>query len=158
MTVCLCYSSWPCSLPFSRTNAHSVLIIDLVHRSGIQQVCYLLPCRLYTTNLASGQERFRTIAAAYYRGAHGIVVVYDVTDPGARLPLLLRGVVLSDCDSPLKDSFTNVKSWLTEIERYASETVKRLLIGNKSDLVEKKAVEYNTAQVRCLDVVSRPRG
>ncbi|EPS98399.1 hypothetical protein FOMPIDRAFT_1031548 [Fomitopsis schrenkii] len=70
-------------------------------------------------------ERFRTIAAAYYRGAHGIVVVYDVTDP---------------------DSFTNVKSWLTEIERYASETVKRLLIGNKSDLVEKKAVEYNTAQ------------
>ncbi|KAH9842470.1 GTP-binding protein ypt1 [Rhodofomes roseus] len=73
----------------------------------------------------AGQERFRTIAAAYYRGAHGIVVVYDVTDP---------------------ESFENVKSWLTEIERYASETVKRLLIGNKSDLVEKKAVEYNTAQ------------
>ncbi|KAH9930834.1 GTP-binding protein ypt1 [Fomitopsis serialis] len=73
----------------------------------------------------AGQERFRTIAAAYYRGAHGIVVVYDVTDT---------------------ESFDNVKGWLTEIERYASETVKKLLIGNKSDLVEKKAVEYNTAQ------------
>ncbi|KAI0730163.1 GTP-binding protein ypt1 [Fomitopsis betulina] len=73
----------------------------------------------------AGQERFRTIAAAYYRGAHGIVVVYDVTDP---------------------DSFANVKGWLTEIERYASEAVKKLIIGNKSDLVEKKAVEYNTAQ------------
>ncbi|PCH38563.1 small GTP-binding protein [Wolfiporia cocos MD-104 SS10] len=73
----------------------------------------------------AGQERFRTIAAAYYRGAHGIVVVYDVTD---------------------NDSFANVKGWLQEIERYGSEGVKKLLIGNKSDLVERKVVEYNSAK------------
>ncbi|KAI0927851.1 GTP-binding protein of the rab, variant 2 [Taiwanofungus camphoratus] len=74
----------------------------------------------------AGQERFRTIAAAYYRGAHGIVVVYDVTD---------------------NESFENVKGWLHEIERYASETVKKLLIGNKSDLVERKVVAYSAAKV-----------
>ncbi|KZT11146.1 GTP-binding protein ypt1 [Laetiporus sulphureus 93-53] len=73
----------------------------------------------------AGQERFRTIAAAYYRGAHGIIVVYDVTDG---------------------ESFQNVKGWLQEIERYGSETVKKLLIGNKSDLAERRVVEYDAAK------------
>jgi len=73
----------------------------------------------------AGQERFRTITAAYYRGAHGIVVVYDVTD---------------------SESFENVKMWLKEIERYAADYVEKLLIGNKSDLVGKKVVEYSIAQ------------
>ncbi|KAK8598807.1 hypothetical protein V6N13_076753 [Hibiscus sabdariffa] len=73
----------------------------------------------------AGQERFRTITSSYYRGAHGIIIVYDVTD---------------------QESFNNVQQWLNEIGRYASENVNKLLVGNKCDLTSKKVVSYEAAQ------------
>ncbi|KAH0667544.1 hypothetical protein KY285_028750 [Solanum tuberosum] len=73
----------------------------------------------------AGQERFRTITSSYYRGAHGIIVVYDVTD---------------------QESFNNVKQWLSEIDRYATPNVNKILVGNKSDLVASRVVSYETAK------------
>uniref|UniRef100_H3CBZ9 small monomeric GTPase n=1 Tax=Tetraodon nigroviridis TaxID=99883 RepID=H3CBZ9_TETNG len=81
----------------------------------------------------AGQERFRTITSSYYRGAHGIVLVYDVTEQA---------------------SFDNVRLWMDEIERYACEDVSRLLVGNKSDLLAQKVVDAAAAQdlASCLKI------
>ena len=46
-----------------------------------------------------------------------------------------------------QESFTNVKTWLQEIDRYASTNVSKLLVGNKCDLTNKKVVDYTTAKV-----------
>jgi Ras-related protein Rab-1A len=73
----------------------------------------------------AGQERFRTITSSYYRGAHGIIVVYDVTD---------------------KESFNNVKHWVQEIDKYAADGVNKLLVGNKCDLTSKKVVSHDEAK------------
>ncbi|NXU99121.1 RB18B protein, partial [Cettia cetti] len=61
----------------------------------------------------AGQERFRTLTPSYYRGAQGVVLVYDVTR---------------------KDTFTGLGKWLDELEMYtsSSSTVK-MLVGNKTD-------------------------
>lgn len=48
-----------------------------------------------------------------------------------------------------------MKQWLSEIDRYASESVNKLLVGNKSDLTSKKVVEYATAKVRWMDLGSQ---
>jgi Ras-related protein Rab-1A len=73
----------------------------------------------------AGQERFRTITTSYYRGAHGIIIVFDITD---------------------KESFANIKTWMTEIDRFASDNVCKILIGNKSDLEKQRQVSKEDAK------------
>ncbi|XP_065055067.1 ras-related protein Rab-35-like [Rhopilema esculentum] len=72
----------------------------------------------------AGQERFRTITSTYYRGTHGVIVVYDVTNA---------------------DSFVNVKRWMHEIEQNC-DLVNKVLVGNKDDCPELKVVEKGHAE------------
>ncbi|XP_035807742.2 ras-related protein Rab-26-like isoform X2 [Amphiprion ocellaris] len=58
----------------------------------------------------AGQERFRSVTHAYYRDAHALLLLYDVTN---------------------RTSFDNIKAWLTEIHGYAQQDVVLMLLGNK---------------------------
>ena len=60
----------------------------------------------------AGQERFGTKSKAYYKGAHGIILTYDVTDA---------------------NSFKNIRNWIKQIEANAQTSVKKVLVGNKCD-------------------------
>ncbi|KAG0043668.1 GTP-binding protein, partial [Linnemannia elongata] len=73
----------------------------------------------------AGQERFRTITTVYYRGAMGILLVYDVTD---------------------ERSFSNIRNWFSNIEQHASEGVNKILIGNKCDMPDKKVISKDQGQ------------
>ncbi|XP_038684292.1 ras-related protein RABE1c-like isoform X2 [Tripterygium wilfordii] len=74
----------------------------------------------------AGQERFRTITTAYYRGAMGILLVYDVTD---------------------ESSFNNIRNWIRNIEQHASDNVNKILVGNKADMDEsRRAVPTSSGQ------------
>ncbi|KAK0418433.1 hypothetical protein QR680_013553 [Steinernema hermaphroditum] len=66
----------------------------------------------------AGQERFRTITSTYYRGTHGVIVVYEVTSG---------------------DSFSNVKRWLHEIDTNC-DSVQKVLVGNKADDPDRRVV------------------
>ena len=48
------------------------------------------------------------------------------------------------------DSFNNIKQWLSEIDRYANDSVCKLLVGNKCDLVDNKVVDTEKAKVKIL--------
>eukprot|EP00250_Pteridium_aquilinum_P008792 c18211_g1_i1 orf=68-763(+) len=67
----------------------------------------------------AGQERFRAVTSAYYRGALGALVVYDITR---------------------KHTFHNVSRWLEELKTHSDTTVVIMLVGNKSDLEEAREV------------------
>ncbi|OIT06700.1 ras-related protein RABA2a [Nicotiana tabacum] len=73
----------------------------------------------------AGQERYRAITSAYYRGALGALLVYDVTKPM---------------------SFENVSRWLKELRDHADSNIVIMLIGNKTDLKHLRAVPTEDAQ------------
>uniref|UniRef100_A0A8D1UV55 Ras-related protein SEC4 n=1 Tax=Sus scrofa TaxID=9823 RepID=A0A8D1UV55_PIG len=77
-----------------------------------------------------GAERFRTITTAYYRGAMGIMLVYDITN---------------------EKSFDNIRNWIRNIEEHASADVEKMILGNKCDVNDKRQVSKERGEKLALD-------
>ncbi|XP_034490867.1 ras-related protein Rab-21 [Drosophila innubila] len=72
----------------------------------------------------AGQERFHALGPIYYRGSDGALLVYDITD---------------------QDSFQKVKSWVRELKQMRGSEIALIIVGNKTDLEEQRAIAYDTA-------------
>jgi Ras-related protein Rab-8A len=73
----------------------------------------------------SGHERFRTITVAYFRGANGILLVYDVTN---------------------EKSFDDIKNWVRSIHYHSPRNVNMMLIGNKCDIKNDRVIDTEKGQ------------
>uniref|UniRef100_A0A3B4T6Y8 Ras-related protein Rab-3 n=1 Tax=Seriola dumerili TaxID=41447 RepID=A0A3B4T6Y8_SERDU len=67
----------------------------------------------------AGQERYRTITTAYYRGAMGFILMYDITN---------------------EESFNAVQDWATQIKTYSWDNAQVIMVGNKCDMDEERVV------------------
>lgn len=76
----------------------------------------------------AGQERYRAITSAYYRGAVGALLVYDITK---------------------HTTFENVSRWLKELRDHADANITIMLVGNKCDLKHLRSVDTQEAQQFC---------
>ncbi|CAO2607300.1 Ras-related protein Rab-5A [Lemmus lemmus] len=74
----------------------------------------------------AGQERYHSLAPMYYRGAQAAIVVYDITN---------------------EESFARAKNWVKELQRQASPNIVIALSGNKADLANKRAVDFQVCAV-----------
>lgn len=73
----------------------------------------------------AGQERFRTITHSYYRGAHSIMLVFDITN---------------------RETFDNIAVWMNDVKKFANQTAPMLLVGNKADCEQHREVQKAEAE------------
>jgi len=75
----------------------------------------------------AGQEKFRHVTSSFYRKAHGVVIVYDVTE---------------------ESSFNNCEHWLGEVKKYGKSSICKCLVGNRCELPggKEKRVDLQTAK------------
>ena len=70
----------------------------------------------------AGQERYRSITSAYYKGAKGALIVYDITR---------------------KNTFDNIDKWITDLKLNGDKDICIIILGNKSDLIDKREINKN---------------
>uniref|UniRef100_A0A8D3E267 ZRAB1B, member RAS oncogene family a n=1 Tax=Scophthalmus maximus TaxID=52904 RepID=A0A8D3E267_SCOMX len=86
----------------------------------------------------------KTIIIIYFTIFDYLFKLLLIGDSGVGKSCLLLRFAVSSLTQ--RESYNNVKQWLQEIDRYASENVNKLLVGNKCDLTTKKVVDYTTAK------------
>ena len=72
------------------------------------------------------KERYRSIITAYYRGAHGILLVFDLTR---------------------RESYDNIRRWLQDVAKHAHQHTKTVLVGNKKDVDHMRRISTEEAEV-----------
>ena len=89
--------------------------------------CFKIDNKVIKINIwdTAGQERFTSITSAYYKGAKGALIVYDITR---------------------QDTFDNIDKWLRELRLKINADIKVFIIGNKSDLSLLRQVDYEEAK------------
>ena len=73
----------------------------------------------------AGHEKFRTITTSYYKSAHAIIILYDITD---------------------LSTFEHVKNWMVDIDKFGKQGVLKVIVGNKKDLEDKRQVSEELAK------------
>ena len=73
----------------------------------------------------AGHEKIRTITTSYYKSAHAIIILYDITQ---------------------KTSFDHIKNWITEIDKFGKQGVLKVIVGNKLDLENNRKIKKEDAE------------
>jgi GTPase SAR1 family protein len=123
-----CWLEWDVRQGGSRANAECVFASLPTHDTmahtphSIQVDNKTIKAQIWDT---AGQERYRAITSAYYRGAVGALLVYDIAKHG---------------------TYENVSRWLKELRDHADANIVIMLVGNKSDLRHLRAVPTEEAK------------
>ena len=80
-------------------------------------------CQIWDT---AGQERYRSMTKAYYQGALGAFIVYDITK---------------------KSTFENVENWMNDLRKSSDKKVSIILLGNKNDLEDERQVKSEEGEM-----------
>ena len=73
----------------------------------------------------AGHEKFRTITTSYYKSAHAIIILYDITQ---------------------KASFDHIRNWITEIDKFGKQGVLKVIVGNKLDMENNRKITKEVAE------------
>ena len=87
----------------------------------------IVNCQIWDT---AGQERYRSMTKAYYKGALGALIVYDITK---------------------KTTSESVENWLTDLKNSADQKISVILIGNKNDLEEEREVTIEEGEMKAKE-------